>query len=132
MLGAQGVQIGTAFLACEESAASPLHRDRLFNAEPTQTALTRAFTGRLARGLRNRFMDEMADSRALFAPYPVQAWLTAQLRAAALKRGRGDLLSLWSGQSVPLLRHRRARDLAAGLLAETDSRLASGGVETPG
>jgi nitronate monooxygenase len=126
MLGAQGVQIGTAFLACEESGASPLHRDRLFNTGPTQTALTRVFTGRLARGLRNRFMDEMSDSRAPFAPYPVQAWLTAQLRATAMKRGRDDLLSLWSGQSAPLLRHRRARDLIASLLAETDSLLAPG------
>jgi nitronate monooxygenase len=130
MLGAQGVQIGTAFLACEESAASPLHRDRLFSTGPTQTALTRAFTGRLARGLRNRFLNEMADSRATFAPYPVQAWLTAQLRATALKRGRDDLLSLWSGQSAPLLRHRRARDLIGSLLAETDSRLAPGDAAT--
>ncbi len=124
MLGAQGVQIGTAFLACEESAASPLHRQRLFSAGPTQTALTRAFTGRLARGLRNRFIEEMADSRPLFAPYPVQAWLTAQLKAAALQQGRDDLLSLWSGQSAPLLRHRRARELIASLIAEADARLA--------
>jgi nitronate monooxygenase len=122
-LGAHAVQIGTAFLACKESAASDLHRDRLFTTAATQTALTRAFTGRLARGIRNDFMNTMASHEHAVAPYPVQAWLTAQLKSAALKTGRSDLLALWSGQSAPLLRHRRAADLIASLIRDASEQL---------
>jgi nitronate monooxygenase len=124
MLGAGGVQIGTAFLACEESSAPGIHREKLFETGPTQTALTRAFTGRLARGIRNRFVDEMAGFRHESAPYPVQAWLTGQLKAAAVAADRPDVLALWCGQAGPLLRHRRARDLAAALVEETTRQLA--------
>ena len=123
-LGAQGVQIGTAFLACEESAASPLHRERLLSSEPTQTALTRAFTGRLARGIRNQFMDDMAPHASELAHYPVQAWLTAQLKGAALRSSRADLLALWSGQSAPLLRHSKARQLVDALVTQTTEAFA--------
>lgn len=123
MLGAQGVQVGTAFLACEESSASELHRAKLFSTGPTETALTRAFSGRLARGIRNRFMDEMSGRSTAFAPYPVQAWLTAQLKAAALQANRADLLALWCGQAGPLIRHRRARELAESLIEETSYQL---------
>lgn len=121
VLGAQAAQIGTAFLACAESGASDLHREQLFATGPTQTALTRAFSGRLARGIRNEFLHT-AHERAV-APYPVQAWLTAQLKSAALSADRSDLLALWSGQSAPLLSHRRAADLIASLLKETSEQL---------
>ncbi len=123
MLGAQGVQIGTAFLACEESSASTIHRRKLFDTGPTQTVLTRSFSGRLARGIRNRFMDEAADFRHESAPYPVRAWLTGQLKAAAIKANRADVLALWCGQAGPLLRHRRVRDLADSLVEETTREL---------
>jgi nitronate monooxygenase len=110
-LGAAAAQIGTAFLACEESNAAPLHRATLFSTEARRTTLTRAFTGRLARSIHNDFIEAMRGKEAVFAPYPVQAWLTAQLRAAALSAGRADIISLWSGQAGPLLKHRRAREL---------------------
>lgn len=119
LLGAQGVQIGTAFLACEESAAGSLHRERLLGSEPTQTALTKSFTGRLARAIRNQFMDDMASHESAIAPYPVQRWLTAHLRGAALKAGRSDLVAMWSGQSAPLLRHRKAGQLVDALITQT-------------
>jgi nitronate monooxygenase len=122
-LGASAAQIGTAFLACEESNAAPLHRDMLFSPDARRTSLTRAFTGRLARSIHNEFIDAMRGHEAAFAQYPVQAWLTAQLRAAALAAGRADLISLWSGQGAPLLKHRRARELFASLVAETESVL---------
>lgn len=120
-LGAQGVQIGTAFLACEESAASSLHREKLFSADARRTTLTRAFTGRLARSVHNGLIDALQDRTATLAPYPVQAWLTAQLKSAALAAGRTDLMSLWSGQAAPLLRHRHAADLMRALVAEMDA-----------
>jgi len=115
-LGASAAQIGTAFLACEESNAAPLHRAKLFSPDARRTTLTRAFTGRLARSIHNGFIDAMRGREAAFAPYPVHAWLTAKLRAAALSAGRTDLISLWSGQGAPLLRHRRARELFAWLV----------------
>jgi nitronate monooxygenase len=119
-LGASAAQIGTAFLACEESNAAPLHRDRLFSPDARRTTLTRAFTGRLARSVHNGFIDAMRGKEAALAPYPVHAWLTAKLRAAALAAGRTDLVSSWSGQAAPLLKHRRARELFASLVLETD------------
>jgi nitronate monooxygenase len=118
-LGASAAQIGTAFLACEESNAAPLHRAKLFSADARRTSLTRAFTGRLARSIHNEFIDAMRGQEPSFPTYPVHAWLTAQLRAAALATGRTDLVSLWSGQGAPLLRHRRARELFAWLVEDT-------------
>jgi nitronate monooxygenase len=115
-LGAAAAQIGTAFLACEESNATPLHRAKLFSPDARRTSLTRAFTGRLARSIHNDFIDVMRGKDAAFAPYPVHAWLTAQLRTAALAAGRADMISLWSGQGAPLLKHRRARELFGWLV----------------
>ena len=115
-LGASAAQIGTAFLACEESNASPLHRAKLFSADARRTTLTRAFTGRLARSVHNDLIDALRGKEALLAPYPVQAWLTAQLKAAALAASRADVVSLWSGQGAPLLKHRRAAELLRSLV----------------
>ncbi len=117
-LGASGAQIGTAFLACEESGAHELHRASLFSADARRTTLTRAFSGRLARSVHNDFIDAMSGHDARLAPYPVQNWLTAQFRKAALAAGRADLISLWSGQGAPLLKHRRARELFASLVSQ--------------
>lgn len=119
-LGAQAVQIGTAFLACDESAASPLHREQLRAPAARNTALTRAFTGRLARGIRNRFIDDMRAFEREALPYPVQSWLTGQLKQAAIACDRADILPLWSGQSAGLIRYRAARELFAALVDQTD------------
>lgn len=117
-LGADAVQIGTAFLACEESAAGPLHREALFSPLAQQTALTRGFSGRLARGLRNPLLETLQAHPQDTLPYPVQNWLTGVLKRAAIAQGRADLMSLWSGQGAPLLRHHRVADLMAALEAE--------------
>ena len=122
-LGAQAAQIGTAFLACEESAAGDLHRAALHSPEAKDTALTRAFTGRLARGIRNRFVDESRSIESQVPQYPVQAWLTAHLKKASIAQGRTDLMSLWSGQSAGLIRHRNAAALMSDLLRETTAAL---------
>jgi nitronate monooxygenase len=117
-LGASGVQIGTAFLACDESGAPPIHRERLFSDEAKYTGLTRAFTGRLARGLRNTLMaagDEMTER----LPYPAQGFFASSFRKAAIEQGRWELMSLWAGQAAPLLKHRKARQLFEALVHET-------------
>ena len=116
-LGAGAVQVGTAFLACDESGATPEHRAALFDARAMRTALTRAFTGRLARGLRNRWTDELAHRGAELPPFPVTSWFTAQLKVAALRAGRIDLVALWSGQIAPNLVHRDAASLMRELVA---------------
>jgi nitronate monooxygenase len=123
-LGAQAAQIGTAFLACEESNASNLHREQLRSPDAKYTALTRAFTGRLARSVHNRFIDQMRGGEHNVPRYPVQAWLTGQYNAAANQQGRTDLLPLWCGQSASMIRHRNARDLLQTLVVETSEILA--------
>jgi nitronate monooxygenase len=114
--GAGAAQLGTAFLACPEAGTSPVHRDAL-GAEPAApTALTRAFTGRRARGIVNRFMREYgADAPAA---YPHVHQLTAPLRAAARTAGDPDAVNLWAGQAYPLVRALPAADLVRLLVAE--------------
>jgi nitronate monooxygenase len=114
-LGAQGVQIGTAFLACEESGANPMHRKLLFEEEAKYTMLSRVYTGRLARSLSNRFGKDLQVHEPELAKYPAQSWIVAPLKAAAIAQGRSDLVSLWAGQAASLLRHRKPDDLIAGL-----------------
>lgn len=123
MLGASAVQIGTAFLACTESAATDLHRNLLFSPAAKHTALTRVFSGRLARGLDNRLMRELKPHEADLPPYPIQYWVASTLKAAAQAQGRSDLLALWSGQAAPLLKHRRAKALMQALELETTALL---------
>jgi nitronate monooxygenase len=130
-LGAQAVQIGTGFLACRESGTHDAHRQALLGPAAEDTGLTRAFSGRLARGIRNRFMDDIGAGPV--APYPAQGWLSGRLRAAAIAQGRIDLMSLWCGQSAPLLRQAGAGAIPAAadylqrLVAETRQALSQFG-----
>lgn len=117
-LGAQAVQIGTAFLACEESGTTDAHRDVLFSDRAQHTTVTRAFTGRLARGVRNRWTDEMTPRLNELPPFPITSWFVSKLRPAAVATGRTDLVSLWSGQIAPNLRHRNAVALMQSLVTE--------------
>jgi nitronate monooxygenase len=103
-LGAEGVQMGTAFLACEESGANTLHRKALLSGQAKQTALTRGFTGRLARGIKNRLLDELNQKDAEILPYPLQRALVRNLSIPAEKAERPELLPLWAGQSANLSR----------------------------
>jgi nitronate monooxygenase len=101
-LGAEGVQMGTVFLTCEESGASRFHREALRSPAARHTGLTRGFTGRLARGIRNRLMEELNRNGTEFLPYPLQRGLIRSLSNAAEAAGRADLLPLWAGQSATL------------------------------
>jgi nitronate monooxygenase len=101
-LGAEGVQMGTAFLVSEESGASPLHRDALMGPGAGHTSLTRGFTGRLARGIHNRLLEELNRPGTKILPYPLQRALVRNLSMAAETAGRSDLLPLWAGQSARL------------------------------
>jgi nitronate monooxygenase len=101
-LGAEAVQIGTAFLGCEESGAGPLHRQALMGSQAGHTALTKGFTGRLARGIHNRLVEELNRPETEILPYPLQRALVRNLSVAADAAGRSDLLPLWAGQSATL------------------------------
>jgi nitronate monooxygenase len=101
-LGAEGVQLGTAFLISEDSGASRLHREALLGPNAGHTGLTRGFTGRLARGIRNRLMEELNRPDTELLPYPQQRGLIRNLATAAEAAGRADLMPLWAGQSATL------------------------------
>lgn len=118
-LGARAAALGTAFLACPESGTAPVHRAAL--AGGGTTALTRAFTGRSARGIRNRFLRE--HSAAAPSAYPEVHHLTAPLRAAGRAVGDADLVNLWAGQAFPLLRALPAQELVAVLEAERQAAI---------
>ncbi|MDZ5144767.1 NAD(P)H-dependent flavin oxidoreductase [Microbacterium testaceum] len=115
-LGAEGVQVGTAFLRTRQSAATAAHRDAIGRAADTDTVLTRAMSGRLARGIPNRAMHEL-EASGMIAPFPAQNWLTGVFRAAATARGDGELVSLWAGQAAALSRFDDAADVLAELTA---------------
>ncbi|TGM58863.1 NAD(P)H-dependent flavin oxidoreductase [Leptospira adleri] len=115
-LGAQMVQIGTAFLACEESGTTPEHRAMLFSDKAEQTTLTRSFTGRLARGISNRWTEEMIAHSKELPPFPIQSWFMSYLKSVMIKTGRTDVLPLYGGQIAPNLRHRTAPALMESIL----------------
>jgi nitronate monooxygenase len=117
--GAQAAQIGTAFMRCPEAATSPAHRDALATRAPTR--LTRAFTGRQARGIANRFLRE--HSAAAPAAYPEIHHVTAPMRAAGRATGDPEVLNLWAGQAHELARDLPAAELVATLAAEAHERL---------
>src|SRR5258705_1982842 len=101
-LGAEGVQMGTVFLACEESGASLLHRQALRGKKAGHTALTKGFTGRLARGIHNRLLEELNQEGTAILPYPLQRKLVRHLAMPPEAAGRSDLLPPWAGQSANL------------------------------
>jgi nitronate monooxygenase len=117
-LGAQAVQMGTAFLACPESGITPAQRAAMARAQGTDTRITRAYSGRPARGIVNTMMERLAADEAAIPPYPIQNALTGALRRAAGVQGRADYLSLWAGQGVGAARVMPAGELVALLAQE--------------
>jgi nitronate monooxygenase len=111
--GARGVALGTAFLDCPEAGTYAVHRAALRSAEPTD--LTRAFTGRTARGIRNRFMREYADAPSA---YPEVHFMTAPIRQAARRDGDPELVNLWAGTAYSLVRREPAADVVRRIARE--------------
>jgi nitronate monooxygenase len=122
-LGAQAVQLGTAFLTCEEAGPPPAYKDAILAAHEDDTQVTRAFSGRPARGIVNRFMRETEAVPGAMLPFPLQNALTRPLRTAAAKHGRAEYLSLWAGQGVRMARRQSAGVLVARLAQETEETL---------
>ena len=129
--GASAVALGTAFLTCPESGASDSYKQAVLNAKQDTTVITRAFSGRPARGLKNAFIAALEGREDIILPYPLQNALTRPLRTAAAERKESRYLSLWAGQGVARARSMPAHDLVNTLLTEleratrTDERLSA-------
>jgi nitronate monooxygenase len=128
-LGASAVQMGTAFLATRQSAISAEWKQSLRAAKPTETCLTRAFSGRYARGLRNEFIADFEATQSNVPAYPIQNALTGGLRKQAAIVGNSQFLSLWAGQGVSQLQQRDtdidASSLVVDLVSEIQSAIES-------
>jgi nitronate monooxygenase len=111
--GAAAVQLGTAFLLADEAGSSPVHRAALQDRQFTETAVTRAFSGRYARGLRNRFIDEH-EAQAPFG-YPEIHWLTSPLRQASVRAGDPEAVNIWAGTGFRQARTGSVADVMAEL-----------------
>jgi len=118
-LGADAAQIGTAFLACDESGALPVHKQMLFSDAAKYTTLTRAFTGRLGRGISNRLIKDLTGKEKQFLPFPLQTTFMSSLRKAALDQQKLDMVLFWGGQIAPILKHKKASLLMRSLIEET-------------
>ena len=99
-LGAAGVQVGTAYLLCPESATSAVHRAALKRPAAHETALTNVFSGRPARGIVHRLMSELGPLSAAAPEFPLASAALAPLRAKAEAQGKGDFSPLWCGQNA--------------------------------
>ncbi|QQK81290.1 DUF561 domain-containing protein [Salicibibacter cibi] len=123
MLGASGIQMGTAFLTCHESGAQDMHKEEVLNSTEADTMITKAFSGKEARGIKNRFMEEMDDKHDPIPPYPIQNAATKDIRKAAGQQKKPDYMSLWAGQGTRLSEAMTAKELVDKLVEETDALL---------
>jgi nitronate monooxygenase len=128
--GAQAAQLGTAFLTCKEAGTAAPYRKALLHPGPKSTRLTRAFSGRLARGLENRFLREMDSPAAAVLPYPAQNSFTRDIRRKSAADGRADFLSLWAGTGVDRIRPLDAGTLVRLLFHEMEQTLGTKSVST--
>ena len=117
-LGADAVQLGTAFLVTDESNATPVHKARLLSDESKYTVLSKSLTGRMGRMIRNRISEEVKYETEVL-PFPLQTRLMGPLRAAAVARGKTDMINFWSGQNAVNLKHTKAAALMQSLVTET-------------
>lgn len=116
--GAAAAQLGTAFLVCPESGAPAAHKQAILAERGDRTVITRAFSGRPARGIPNAFMAKLGAHEDVILPYPLQNMLTRAMRTTAAKRGDAGFLSLWAGTGAPQARAMPAGALVACLAEE--------------
>ena len=126
-LGARAAALGTAFLDCPEAATAPVHRSALHDDAPTR--LTRAFSGRTARGIENGFLR--AHSESAPAAYPEVHHLTSPMRKAARQAGLADFVNLWAGQAYPLTAAAPAADLVRDLWEQAQAALGQASTHFP-
>lgn len=119
VLGASGAQLGTAFLTCPEAGIPPAYKVALRSARDDMTVVTRAFSGRPARGLANAFSEEVGSSDAIL-PFPLQHAATTPLRKASAAKGDPRFIALWAGQAAALSRGKPVAELMRELIEESE------------
>lgn len=123
-LGADAVQMGTAFLACTESGTHPVHQEAVLESSDQSTGLTRAFSGRYARGIENQFMTALQSVEYALPPYPIQNALTTDIRKEAAAQKNREYMSLWAGQASPMVRKESGYDIVQRVVKEAYERMA--------
>lgn len=122
-LGAEGVQMGTAFLTTEESGAHPLHKKIITESAEDHLVMTKGVSGKSARGVKNEFTEKMAGLEDEILPYPLQNSLTAPLRKEAGKQKQTEFMSLWAGQSPRLSKLQTVGTLMENLITEIEAKI---------
>ncbi|MEB6835613.1 NAD(P)H-dependent flavin oxidoreductase [Staphylococcus simulans] len=120
ILGASGVQMGTAFLTSQESGADIAYKQAILNSTETSTVLTNAFSGKMARGIRNDFVDYLSTFRGEVPEYPIQNQLTSAIRKASTANHDHSLMSLWSGQTPRLATSRKANEVVESIVQQIE------------
>lgn len=113
--GASGVQMGTAFLTCYESGGSQLSKQMILKWRERKAVLTRAFSGRWARGIENRYIQEMVSHEKEIPPYPIPHFMTQPMRKAAAFAEKPEFLSIWAGENFRLCKEQTAKELIESL-----------------
>ncbi len=122
-LGAAGVQMGTAFLTTPESGAHPMYKRALLDNTEMSTVLTKVFSGKLARGLNNRFIAELSEAADQLPGYPIQNALTRDIRRAAAEHDMPELMSLWAGTGCALCQSKPVAELMRQWLEHAAQRI---------
>ncbi len=123
-LGAQGVALGSSFLLSDEAGTSAAYRAALQAEGNDETSLTKAFSGRYARGLRNDFLLRLEGREDAIPDFPIPNALSRPMRQAAAKAGKADYLSLWAGQAAALARPEPVAAIVARVVAQAEAVLA--------
>lgn len=112
--GAHYVQIGTALITAFECEASRTHKNAILNSKQQSTTLTKAFTGKYARGIKNQFTEQLKE--ATVAPYPIQHYLTLHIRKESALQNQPEYLSLWMGENSHMAREASVKEIIDSLL----------------
>ncbi len=119
-LGAEAVQMGSAFLTSEESITHDAHKEAVLQSTDTSTTVTRAFSGKYARGIRNEFIERHEEKEEGLPMYPVQNVLTSKIRQEAAKQNKREYMSLWAGQASSLARIEPAQHVVERVMKEVE------------
>lgn len=120
VLGASGVQLGTAFLTCAESGAHPAYQQRVLHSDDESTCITCSVTGKPARGIRNAIITEL-ESQGTWLPYPLQHQWTKDIRQQAQQVNDPEWMSLWAGQASGMSREGEAGELIRRMMEEAEA-----------
>ena len=118
-IGTKAAQLGTAFLTCTEAGTSKIHKHYLLNEQKRKTKITKAFSGRIARGMNNKFIEEM-NGKKIF-PFPIQNSVTTPLRKVSQNKNNGEFINFWAGTNLNKVRDLSPKELLEKLTEEFKS-----------